>query len=431
MSDTTLRPGMRQGQAASTRAAGDARAAAGAQGLDEGALGGRRLAPVGAAGGRPSGASARRPRPGTLTSSPRSSSSATTSRDTKPMPSPACTERLIASFESSSQRFAGLVADAREVALGDGAGARPRARARAASATRGSAVTRPRRSSSCPGRRCRPPRRRGTARRGRRRAGRPRRPARARPRGARPARRPRRSSRSRRRRRRPDGARRSTAGSTAARSCPAWSTRRASASRARRRAARAGPPACPPACRARAARGWRRPRRPRSARLARPLRSTSFSPTAASSVFRCFVAEGWPIRQASAAAEIEPRRPTSTSSRSRCGSSASTMPEEKAMHDRRGSPPRASRDRVIAGAPPASHQDVPTTVEQLLAAARATLQRLSPEAADTAVRWRAQLVDIRSDSQRLADGLIPRAHVVARNVLEWRLDPPLPAPTLS
>jgi rhodanese-related sulfurtransferase len=35
----------------------------------------------------------------------------------------------------------------------------------------------------------------------------------------------------------------------------------------------------------------------------------------------------------------------------------------------------------------------------------------------------ALLVDIRSDRQRAADGLIPGAHVVARNVLEWRLDP--------
>jgi rhodanese-related sulfurtransferase len=75
---------------------------------------------------------------------------------------------------------------------------------------------------------------------------------------------------------------------------------------------------------------------------------------------------------------------------------------------------------------PASPQDVPTTVEQLLAAARATLQRLSPEETDAAMRDGAQLVDIRSDGQRLADGLIPGAHVVARNVLEWRLDPACP-----
>jgi hypothetical protein len=37
------------------------------------------------------------------------------------------------------------------------------------------------------------------------------------------------------------------------------------------------------------------------------------------------VADGWPIRQASAAAEIEPRRRNSTSSLSRWGSSASII----------------------------------------------------------------------------------------------------------
>jgi len=75
---------------------------------------------------------------------------------------------------------------------------------------------------------------------------------------------------------------------------------------------------------------------------------------------------------------------------------------------------------------PASHKDVPTTVDQLLAAARATLQRLSPQDAYAAMRDGAQLVDIRSHDQRLADGLIPGAHVVGRNVLEWRLDPSCP-----
>lgn len=35
----------------------------------------------------------------------------------------------------------------------------------------------------------------------------------------------------------------------------------------------------------------------------------------------------------------------------------------------------------------------------------------------------AVLVDIRGDHQRDRDGVIPGAHVVARNVLEWRLDP--------
>jgi len=69
---------------------------------------------------------------------------------------------------------------------------------------------------------------------------------------------------------------------------------------------------------------------------------------------------------------------------------------------------------------------VPTTVEELLAAARATLRRLAPADAHAAMRDGAQLVDIRSDSQRAADGTIPGAAFVSRNVLEWRLDPRCP-----
>lgn len=75
---------------------------------------------------------------------------------------------------------------------------------------------------------------------------------------------------------------------------------------------------------------------------------------------------------------------------------------------------------------PISHENVPTTVEQLLAAARSTLRRLTPEATHAAMRDGAHLIDIRSDTQRWADGIIPGAHVVARNVLEWRLDPACP-----
>ncbi len=36
------------------------------------------------------------------------------------------------------------------------------------------------------------------------------------------------------------------------------------------------------------------------------------------------------------------------------------------------------------------------------------------------------LIDIRSDSQRAIDGVIPGSHHVPRNVLEWRLDPTCP-----
>jgi len=63
------------------------------------------------------------------------------------------------------------------------------------------------------------------------------------------------------------------------------------------------------------------------------------------------------------------------------------------------------------------------TVEELLHEARLGLTRLAPLEAEAARRDGALLVDIRGDRQREADGLVPGAHVVARNVLEWRLDP--------
>ena len=65
-------------------------------------------------------------------------------------------------------------------------------------------------------------------------------------------------------------------------------------------------------------------------------------------------------------------------------------------------------------------------MEELLAAARARLERVTAEHALAAMADGALLVDIRSDSQRAGDGLIPGARVVARNVLEWRLDPACP-----
>jgi rhodanese-related sulfurtransferase len=63
------------------------------------------------------------------------------------------------------------------------------------------------------------------------------------------------------------------------------------------------------------------------------------------------------------------------------------------------------------------------TVQQLLEAARGELERLTPADALAAQRSGAVLVDIRSESQRAADGGIPGAIRHQRNVLEWRLDP--------
>ena len=64
------------------------------------------------------------------------------------------------------------------------------------------------------------------------------------------------------------------------------------------------------------------------------------------------------------------------------------------------------------------------TVDELLERARARLDRVTPEEAAAAARDEgALIVDIRSESQIEADGTVPEAVRVARNVLEWRLDP--------
>jgi rhodanese-related sulfurtransferase/mannose-6-phosphate isomerase-like protein (cupin superfamily) len=66
----------------------------------------------------------------------------------------------------------------------------------------------------------------------------------------------------------------------------------------------------------------------------------------------------------------------------------------------------------------------PVSIEQVLSAARARLQRLSPNEAYAAVaETEAILVDIRPESQRAIEGSIAGALVVERNVLEWRFDP--------
>ena len=50
-------------------------------------------------------------------------------------------------------------------------------------------------------------------------------------------------------------------------------------------------------------------------------------------------------------------------------------------------------------------------------------ERVSPDEADAATREGALLVDIRPVGLRDADGEIPGALVIDRNVLEWRLAP--------
>jgi len=62
-------------------------------------------------------------------------------------------------------------------------------------------------------------------------------------------------------------------------------------------------------------------------------------------------------------------------------------------------------------------------IEHLLKAAQARLQRLTPEEARERQHDGANLVDIRPEFQRRADGEIPDAIVIERNHLEWRCDP--------
>ena len=63
------------------------------------------------------------------------------------------------------------------------------------------------------------------------------------------------------------------------------------------------------------------------------------------------------------------------------------------------------------------------TIADVLGEARARLRRLTPSEARDAVAAGAVLVDIRPERQRAAEGEIPGALIIERNVLEWRFDP--------
>jgi rhodanese-related sulfurtransferase len=63
------------------------------------------------------------------------------------------------------------------------------------------------------------------------------------------------------------------------------------------------------------------------------------------------------------------------------------------------------------------------SIDELLAAARARLDRVSAERLDAEQEAGALVVDIRTVEQRARDGALDGAVVIDRNVLEWRLDP--------
>jgi rhodanese-related sulfurtransferase/ADP-ribose pyrophosphatase YjhB (NUDIX family) len=63
------------------------------------------------------------------------------------------------------------------------------------------------------------------------------------------------------------------------------------------------------------------------------------------------------------------------------------------------------------------------TINDVLAAAQARLQRLTPEQAADRVRDGWTLVDVRAEDLRARDGWIPGSVHAPLNVLEWRVDP--------
>jgi len=69
-----------------------------------------------------------------------------------------------------------------------------------------------------------------------------------------------------------------------------------------------------------------------------------------------------------------------------------------------------------------------TTIDQLLSEARARLERLDPPDAQAQVAAGAVLIDIRAESQRQRDGIVPGSLFIPRNVLEWRVEQMRDAP---
>ena len=81
----------------------------------------------------------------------------------------------------------------------------------------------------------------------------------------------------------------------------------------------------------------------------------------------------------------------------------------------------------MQGPPPDRDADSSRTIEEVLRAARARLDRLTPhQAAREQQAEGALIVDIRAELTRRAEGEIPGSLILERNVLEWRLDPTSP-----
>lgn len=86
-----------------------------------------------------------------------------------------------------------------------------------------------------------------------------------------------------------------------------------------------------------------------------------------------------------------------------------------------------NRGPIMTAVTPRTSTRQTKSAEDLLTESRAHLRRLPPAEAAAAVADDALLIDIRPAAQRAAEGEVPAALIIERNVLEWRLDPSSPA----
>lgn len=66
---------------------------------------------------------------------------------------------------------------------------------------------------------------------------------------------------------------------------------------------------------------------------------------------------------------------------------------------------------------------MPSRIDAVMESAREKLTRIEAVDVPAALERGALLVDIRPAAQRAAEGDVPAARLIARNVLEWRCDP--------
>jgi rhodanese-related sulfurtransferase len=65
-------------------------------------------------------------------------------------------------------------------------------------------------------------------------------------------------------------------------------------------------------------------------------------------------------------------------------------------------------------------------ISELVERVRTGIDRVTPADLDGEIAAGAVVIDIRPEQDRVADGALPGAIVIERNVLEWRLDPTSP-----